>query len=85
MSLVYQKDIVWEDVTNGSITTRFGRIEDELMFTMTRFNTPAFPDENWLVTSNVIPMEMMKGKDLRRLEADVNLALDTFLLKIMDI
>jgi len=83
--VVYHKDIVWEEVVSGNIATRLGRIEGTLMFTMCRFNSTAFPDENWVVTSSVIPMDMKKGKDIPRLEADVNLELDSFLLKIMNI
>jgi hypothetical protein len=76
------KDIKWEDSHSGNIETKFGKIDGVAMFTMSRFNNLAFPDENWVMVSYVIPMNMMKHKDPHVLEIKAYEELDTFIKNI---
>lgn len=57
------KDITWEDVEKNNIQTKLGRIDGILMFNIIRFNNKIFPNENWVMTSQIIPMGMITDQD----------------------
>lgn len=76
------KDITWEDVDKNNIQTKLGRIDGILMFNITRFNNKIFPNENWVMTSQIIPMGMITDQDSDNLKVLAYENLKNFIDKI---
>jgi len=76
------KDIIWEDVDKNNIQTKLGRIDGILMFNITRFNNKIFPNENWVMTSQIIPMGMITDQDSDNLKVLAYENLKNFIDKI---
>lgn len=76
------KDITWEDIDKNNIQTKLGRIDGILMFNITRFNNKIFPNENWVMTSQIIPMGMITDEDSDNLKVLAYENLKIFIDKI---
>ncbi len=76
------KDITWEDVEKNNIQTKLGRIDGILMFNIIRFNNKIFPNENWVMTSQIIPMGMITDQDSDNLKVLAYENLKNFIDKI---
>jgi hypothetical protein len=76
------KDIIWEDHNNGNIQTKYGRVDGMVVFDMARFHNQVFNNENWVMTSHVIPMEMVKDVNSEELKAKAILILEEFVNKL---
>lgn len=76
------KDIIWDDSENGNIQTKYGRVDGLVVFNMTRFHNRVFNNENWVMTSHVIPMDMTKDVDSEELKAKAILILEEFVNKL---
>jgi hypothetical protein len=76
------KDITWEDIDKNNIQTKLGRIDGILMFNITRFNNKIFPNENWVMTSQIIPMGMITDQDSDNLKVLAYENLKIFIDKI---
>jgi len=78
-------NITWKDgANNGSVHYIYGSVNGITIFNACRFISPKFPDEKWLMNSNIIPMEMIKSSNLDELKIEVEGLLNEFLNKIVD-
>jgi hypothetical protein len=78
------KDIIWTERINGNIQTIYGIIDGLMIFSIVRFRNEVFQNENWVMTSHVIPMEMIKDIDSDKLKIKANEILELFVNKLIN-
>jgi hypothetical protein len=77
------KYIHWSEQSSGNIQTVNGSIDGLIVFNIVRFNNKAFPNENWVMTSHVIPMDMNNNVDLDVLKLKANDIIESFVNKLI--
>ena len=71
------KKINWTSKQNGQIEHIFGEIDGVNLFTIVRFRT-----DPYIMTSYVVPMQMKKGDDLKKLQKEAIKELQRFVNSI---
>jgi len=79
------KNIKWISTERGNIIEIYGMVNDIMMFNIIRFDKEPLPPmkkDKWLLSSNVIPMTMIKSRDLEVLKEESQKILENFINKI---
>lgn len=75
----YFKQLVWHESKNveGNITTWLGKVNDRVIYTICQFKNDMFTD-TYIMTSNVVPIEMTKGDELEELKETAQILMVAF-------
>lgn len=78
------KQLVWEERQSGNITTWRGKINGRVFFEINQFKNEMFTD-SFIMTSNIVPLNMKKSEDLEDIQWTAQILLEAFLKSLEEI